>query len=187
MAWVLIGWLVFHTSSCGDFYSQYCTQTNTGTHPTSTIQSEVMTPWCYYLRSFIRSTVWNLMKHKDEFTFIYCKTRWHYIPHLTAECTCHNQWIHTNIWNRNNHIISKNWCPCIKTFPPFDSTESRRHKLCQKDPACHQNDTCSGLIHFVHCHHTVKKKRTFNDTIVSSGIIKKGKKAKENTLPVFYV
>ena len=24
-----------------------------------------------------------------------------------------------------------NWCPRIKTFPPFDSTESRRHKRLQ--------------------------------------------------------
>jgi len=40
-----------------------------------------------YLRSLIRSTVWNLMKHKDKFTFISYKTRWHYIPHLTVECT----------------------------------------------------------------------------------------------------
>jgi len=30
-------------------------------------------------------------------------------------------------------------------------------------------------------------KRTFSDTTVGSGIIKKRKKAKENTLPVFYV
>jgi hypothetical protein len=37
------------------------------------------------------------------------------------------------------------------------------------------------------CHHTVSTKRTFNDTTVGSGIIKKRKKAKENTLPVFYV
>jgi hypothetical protein len=80
-----------------------------------------------------------------------------------------------------------NWCPCIKTFPPFDITESRRHKLCQKDPACHQNNTCSGWIHFVHSVTTLSTKRTFSDATDSSGIITKRKKAKENTLPVFYV
>jgi len=47
------------------------------------------------------------------------------------------------------------WCSHIKFFPPLDSTESRRHKLCQKNPTHHQNDIlksarCSGWIWFIH-------------------------------------
>jgi len=38
------------------------------------------------------------------------------------------------------------WCSRIKTFPPWDSTQSRRHKLYQKDPTCHQNDTFSRVF-----------------------------------------
>ena len=34
-------------SRTGDFNFQYCPQTNTGTRPTSTIQSQFMIPWCY--------------------------------------------------------------------------------------------------------------------------------------------
>jgi len=53
---------------------------------------------------------------------------------------------------------------------------------------CHQNDTCSGWNHFVHSVTTLcQTKRTFNDTTVRSGIIRKRKEAKENTLPLFRV
>jgi len=70
-----------------------------------------------------------------------------------------------------------NWCPCSKTFPPFNSTESRRNKFCQKDPACHQNDTCSGWIHFVHLVTTLCQKKEEEE---------ERKKAKENTFCVSY-
>jgi hypothetical protein len=59
---------------------------------------------------------------------------------------CHNQLIHTNIWKRNNHIISKTWWSHIKMFHPLNSTESRRHKLYQKDPTRLQNDTFSRVF-----------------------------------------
>jgi len=64
-----------------------------------------------YVHSLICSRAWSLMQHKDKFTFTPCKYRWHYIPHLTCRMQkkCHTQWIHTNIWNGNNHIISMTW------------------------------------------------------------------------------
>jgi len=78
-----------------------------------------------YLRSLIRSTVRNLMKHKDKFTFISCKTRWHYIPHFTVECTKNiitNEfiptfeteittsfpWIGVHVLKHSHHLIAQN-------------------------------------------------------------------------------
>ena len=95
---------------------------------------------------------------------------------------CNNQWIHTNIWKGNNHIISMTWCSHIKMFPTLDGTESRRHKLYQKDPTCHQNDTLSRVLlaqggsssYILSPHHV--NKNTINDSTFSSGIIKKNKK-----------
>jgi len=50
--------------------------------------------------------------------------------------------------------------PWIKTFPQFDSTESRRHKLCQKDPACVTKMTHAqgGTILYILSPHYVKQK-----------------------------
>ena len=117
--------------------------------------------------------------------------------YTTLDCRmqekCQNQWIHTNIWKGNNHIISMTWCLYIKAFPPLDSTESRRHKLYQNDPTCHQNDTFSRVLlaqggsssYIVSPHMSTKS--IINDTSFSSGKLKRGgKKAKENTLPVFH-
>jgi hypothetical protein len=39
----------------------------------------------------------------------------------------------------------------------------------------------------IFCHHVMSTKSTINDTTFSSGIIKKRRKATENTLPVFHV
>ena len=72
------------------------------------------------------------------------------------------------------------WYLRIKMFPPLDSRESRRYKLYQTDPICHQNDTFSKVllaqVDQVHtfCHHTMLTKITINDTTFSSEIIKKG-------------
>ena len=169
MAWVPIGRLMWQLLLTVLHPDKHWDSSNIH-HPVIGYDSTVL-----YLCSLIRSTVWNLMKHKDKFTFTSCKNQ--ITLYTTVDCRmhikCHNQWIHTNIWNGNNHIISMNWCPCIKTFSPFDRTESRTHKLCQKDPARHQNDTCSGWNHFVHSVITLSTKRIFNDTTVSSGIIKK--------------
>ena len=52
---------------------------------------------------------------------------------------------------------------------PEGSNMSSKLNMLRVDPFC------------TFCHHTMSTKRTFNDTTVSSGIIKKRKKAKENT------
>jgi hypothetical protein len=59
-------------------------------------------------------------------------------------------------------------------MPEGSSMSSKCHML-RVDPFC------------TFCHHTITTKRTFSDTTVGSEIIKKRKKAKENTLPLFYV
>ena len=84
----------------------------------------------------------------------------------------HNQWIHTNIWKGNNHIISMTWCSHIKMFPPI-----RRHRIkIQQVIKMTLSQECSLLrVDPVHtfCHHTTSIKSTINDTTFSSGIIKK--------------
>jgi len=101
-----------------------------------------------YLLSLICYTVWSLMRHKDKSTFTSCKNRWHYIPHLTVEC-------------KKNVITNESITACEKetttSFPwlgvhvlkcssLLNSTESRRHKLYQKDLTRHQNDTLSRVL-----------------------------------------
>jgi len=101
-----------------------------------------------------------------------------------------------------------NWCPCIKTFPPFDSTESRRHKLCPLDSVLsigvhvlkHSHHLIAhnqeGINYARRIQHVIKmtnaqsgsilyilsphyiNKRIFNDTTLSSGINKKQKASK---------
>ncbi len=67
-------------------------------------------------------------------------------------------------------------------FPQLDSTESRRHKLCQIDPTRHQNDILSRVLLAsvdpvcTFCHHTMSTKSTINYTTFSFGIIKKKRK-----------
>jgi len=183
MAWVLIGWLIFHSHQEWQLLfsvlhpDKHCDSSNIH-HPVTVYDSMVL-----YLHSLICSSVWSLMKHKDKFTFtssikqmtlyttVYCR----------IQEKCHNQWIHTNIWKGNNHITSMIWCSCIKTFPTLDSTESRRHKLHQKDPTHNQNVTISRVLFAQggstsYIHHTMSTKSTINDTTFSSGIIKKIKK-----------
>ena len=114
--------------------------------------------------------------------------------YTTLDCRMQEKWIHTNIWKGNNHITSGTWCSHNKMFPQLDSTESRRHKLCQIDPTRHQNDILSRVLLAsvdpvsTFCHHTMSTKSTINYTTFSFGIIKKKrKKGKENTLPVFCI
>ena len=69
---------------------------------------------------------------------------------------CHNQWTHTN--TEKEITTSYPWpgVHILNCSPPLHSTGSRRHKLCQKDPTHHQNDTfsksapCSGWFWFIH-------------------------------------
>ena len=89
-------------------------------HPVTGYDSTVL-----YLHSLICSTVWNLMKHKDKFTFTSCKTRWYYIPHLNVECkknvitsefiptfeteiTTSFPWIGVHVLKHSHHLISQN-------------------------------------------------------------------------------
>ena len=104
--------------------------------------------------------------------------------YTTLDCRMQEKWIHTNIWKGNNHITSGTWCSHNKMFPQLDSTESRRHKLCQIDPTRHQNDILSRVLLAsvdpvsTFCHHTMSTKSTINYTTFSSGIIKKKEKRK---------
>jgi len=108
-------------------------------HPVTIYDSMVL-----YLHSLICSTVWSLMKHIYLY-FFYKQMTLNTTLDSRMQEKCHNQWIHTNMWKGNN-IISMICCSHIKTFPPLDNTESRRHKLYQKDPTHHQNDTISRVL-----------------------------------------
>ena len=106
-------------------------------------------PQCY--------RAWSLMKHKAKFTFTSCKNRFHYITHLAVKYK-KNVITNESIPPCEKEITTSfAWqFSCIKTFSPLDSTESKRHKLYQRDATRHQNDTFSrvllaqGWIQFVH-------------------------------------
>jgi hypothetical protein len=137
-----------------------------------------------YIHSLTHSTVWSLLKHKDKFTFTYCKIRWHYILHLTGESKKNVITSQSTPKFEKELTTSYPWLGVhvLDFSPPFDSTESRRHKLCQKDPTCHQNDTFSRMflaqggssLYILSPHHV--NKRTINDTTFCFGIIKKKEK-----------
>ena len=143
-------------------------------HPPS---SHSLTPWCYtsipsYAPQYEVS--WSI---KTNLPLHLAKTD--DITYLTWLQNARMQWTHNNIWKGNNHIISMTWCSHHKMFPPFNSTESRRHKLYQKDPKHHQNDTFSrvflaqvGPSSYILSPHNINKKE-INDKTFSSGIIKK--------------
>ena len=93
---------------------------------------------------------------------------------------CHNQWIHTNIWKGNNHIMSMTWCSRIKTTPPIRQHRINKAQIIYTTRIQHiikmtHSQECSLLrVDTVHifCHRTISTIKTI-DTTFSSGIIKK--------------
>jgi len=112
--------------------------------------------------------------------------------HCRMQEKCHNQWIQTNIWKGNNHIISITSCSHIKMFSLLDSTKSRTNytRRIQHIIKMTHSQECSLLrVESVctFCHHTASTKSTINDTTFSSGIIKKRKTKTAKELPFIYI